>query len=344
MDRVKDHVFAVPAPWVASNNITTAADYDLIDIAAHPDLSVAISNWHRIVVGLVAHQCLRVHLTVGLITGVKRCCWQIHHRLKITRQALSDAIAVSAQNIHLTFAALLCQPEVQGFPRRKPGDGHHEVASSKPDQALNGALVVAFAGPTITVINEVMRQEPAEQLGPLTRATRQNLCHQAPIIIVKNRLRHAPKERKSMDVAINPSLGNGSGISAHKTSIAVGQIQREEMRLLFNATNHHHGFAEIRLSVAGGMCQRHKHLAAAPTVFTDVVLDRRVAAMESMLIPQPLKNALGGMSLLAVPAEILLQPLVNKAGKAIQFGTLDRRCSLVSWRHRKAHHLLHACT
>jgi hypothetical protein len=48
------------------------------------------------------------------------------------------------------------------------------------------------------------------------------------------------------------------------------------------------------------------------------------------------------MSLLAVPAEILLQPLVNKAGKAIQFGPFDLGRPLISGRDRKAHHLLHA--
>lgn len=83
-----------------------------------------------------------------------------------------------------------------------------------------------------------------------------------------------------MDVAIHPSLGNGSGICANKTGITVGKIQREEMRLLFNTANHHHGFAEIRLGVAGGMCQRHKHLAPASIVLADVILDRRIAALE----------------------------------------------------------------
>ena len=82
----------------------------------------------------------------------------------------------------------------------------------------------------------------------------------------------------------DPSLGNGCWVGANKAGIAVGQIQCEEMRLSFNAANYHHGLAEIRLGVAGGMCQWHKHLAAAPTVFTDVVLDRRIAALEPMLI------------------------------------------------------------
>ena len=77
-------------------------------------------------------------------------------------------------------------------------------------------------------------------------------------------------------------------------------------------------------------------------MFPDIVLDRRIAPLELVLIPQTLKNALGGMALLPVPAEIVLQPLINEAGEAIKFGPLDICRSLISGRDRKHHHLLHA--
>ena len=51
------------------------------------------------------------------------------------------------------------------------------------------------------------------------------------------------------------------------------------------ATNHHHGLAKIRLGMTSSMGQRHKHLATASTMFTDVILDRRVAALEAVLVP-----------------------------------------------------------
>ena len=66
-----------------------------------------------------------------------------------------------------------------------------------------------------------------------------------------------------------------------------GQVQREEMRLLFNATNYHHGLAEIRLGVTGGMSQRHKHLAVAPNMFTDIIFDGRIAALKAVFICYP---------------------------------------------------------
>ena len=102
-----------------------------------------------------------------------------------------------------------------------------------------------------------------------------------------------------MDMTINPGLRDRRRVSANKTGIAVRKIQRKEMRLLFNATNSHHGLAEIRLGVtplanagtrcqaAGGMSQRHKHLAAPPTMFADIILDRRIAALERVFICYP---------------------------------------------------------
>jgi len=116
---------------------------------------------------------------------------------------------------------------------------------------------------------------------------RQDLRNEAPIIVVEHRQWDPTEERKCMDVTINPSLGNRSRIGPYKASIAVRQVQREEVSLLLHAANHHHGFTEVGLGMARSMSKWHKHLSAAPTVFTDVVLDRRVAALERMLICYP---------------------------------------------------------
>ncbi len=84
---------------------------------------------------------------------------------------------------------------------------------------------------------------------------------------------------------IEGGAGNASGVGPNKACITEGQIQREEMRLLLHAADHHHRLAEVGLCVAGGMSQWHKHLAASTTMFTDVILDRRVAALEAVLVP-----------------------------------------------------------
>lgn len=53
---------------------------------------------------------------------------------------------------------------------------------------------------------------------------------------------------------------------------------------------------------------------------------------------------LGGVALPAGTVEIVLQPLINEAGGAIELGPPDVRRSLIARRNRKYHHLLCACT
>ena len=44
MDRVKDHVFAAPTLGVAGNHIAAAADHNLVDIAAEPDIKLHLAK------------------------------------------------------------------------------------------------------------------------------------------------------------------------------------------------------------------------------------------------------------------------------------------------------------
>lgn len=113
---------------------------------------------------------------------------------------------------------------------------------------------------------------------------------------------------------------------------------------MLNTANRNHRLAEISLGVAGGMGQRHKHLSTARAMVADIVLDHRIAPLDLVLIPQTLRNVPGGMSLLTVPVEIVMQRLNNEAGETIHLGPLDLGRSLISGRNRKAHHLLDART
>ena len=251
---------------------------------------------------------------------------------------------MTTKNVSLARAALLLQPEIEVCPSREPGHRNHEVAPAIAHQSLDAAFVVALAGPAIPIPDQVMRQEAAEQLGPDPRPIGLNARHQAFVIVVEDRGRHAAKERKGMHMAINPSLGRGCLKRPNITGVAVRQVEGEEMGLLFNAADHHHGLTEIGLSMAGRMAQRHEHLPPTPLLFAHVILDDRIAAGEAVLISQPLKDPLGRMPLLAVPSLILAQPLVDDGGKSVQLRPLDRRRSAVARRHGKAQHLLHAVT
>jgi hypothetical protein len=96
--------------------------------------------------------------------------------------------------------------------------------------------------------------------------------------------------------------------------------------------------ASVSVQFSGGS----SHSPTAPAMFPDIAFDSRVSASELGLIPQPDKNALCRVTSLARTAEITLLPLVGEASEAIEFGPRDLSSSLLPWRNRKAHHLLHA--
>src|SRR6202007_190949 len=107
-------------------------------------------------------------------------------------------------------------------------------------------------------------------------------------------------------------------------------------------TQHHPRFAKISLGVARRVVQRDKHLPMAALMFTHVILDDGVAAGEPMLVPQPIKNPLGRVTLLAVLASVIAQPLLDDLGEPVQLRPLDRRRPPIPRRYRKTQHLLHA--
>ena len=185
-----------------------------------------------------------------------------------------------------------------------------------------------------------MRQEPAEERGPLARPVRQDLRHETPVVVVEGRDRHLAEEGKGVDVTINPSLSSGRRIGPDITGIAVRQVEDEEVRLLLDAADNHNRLAEIGLGVPGRMGQRHKHLPAAPFALPHVILHDRVAAGETVLVPEPLEHPLGRMALLAMDIEIAFQPAIDDLGEPVQLRALDRCRAAVTRRHRERHDLV----
>jgi len=141
VDRIEDHVLPAVAARMARDDIAAAADHDHIDIAADPDVAMAVGDRDRVVVGLVAHQRLGAGPPRGLIAGVERRRWRFGQHGQIPREAFSDGFGVAPQNVRPTLAALVLQVGVERVPARKPWDRHHEVAAGIPDQPLGGALV-----------------------------------------------------------------------------------------------------------------------------------------------------------------------------------------------------------
>jgi len=95
VDRIEDHVLAIMAAGMACDHLAAGTDYDRVDIAPDPDVTVAVGDGHRVIVGLVAHQRLGANPSGGLIAGIKRRRLELGHSGQIPREALADRLGLA---------------------------------------------------------------------------------------------------------------------------------------------------------------------------------------------------------------------------------------------------------
>src|SRR3546814_14856041 len=98
-------------------------------------------------------------------------------------------------------------------------------------------------------------------------------------------------------MAIAEGLADLRRIGFDKAGIRVRQVHGKEVRLALDPGDHHQGLAEIHLRMAGIVGQRHEDLAAAQPPLAHVVLDDGIAALEAMLVAQPLVDPFGSVPL-----------------------------------------------
>ena len=132
-----------------------------------------------------------------------------------------------------------------------------------------------------------------------------------------------------------------AGVGLDEAAVAVGQVQHEVVGLLLHPADHHPRLAKVALGVAWRMSQRHEHLPRLAAVLPYVALDYRVLAIEPVLIPEPLKDALGGVALLLGDPQVLFQNPVDHAGKRLQLGLARRAMPPVARRHGVGNNLAH---
>ena len=220
-----------------------------MDIATNPDILVAVGDGHGIVVALVAHQGQQVDPRAQLVAGIeRRRRWRLQ-RFVVPHKPFADALAVAAQDFILPFAALLLQMDIEGVPAREPGTRRHEVPPGKANHPLHITLVVALAGTAITILEQVMRLQPAEGPRSLPRAIRQDARHQALVIVVENRLGNAAKEGEGSVVSVQPGLRRRRRVGRNKAAISVGKGHNEKMRPMLYPSDDRVRLTKVRLSV-----------------------------------------------------------------------------------------------
>lgn len=330
MDGIEDNVFPVPAPRITGNDLATAAEHHLIDIAPNPDVLMAVGDRHGIVLGLVADERLGRHNSAGLVAGVKRRRRQGTHGIQVSLKPFADCLAPAPQLVALAFAVLLFQKDIERIPCQKLRDRPYEVARGVADKALDIPFVVAFARTPIAIPDQVVGQEAAEQRRPLACSVGRDPGHKATVIVIEDRLWHGPEEGERVDVAIDPGLGYRRRIGPHVAAVTMRQIQHEEARLLLDSADDHRRLTEVGLCMAGRMSQRHEHFLPALVPLAHIILDDRVAAGEPARVTQPVEHPLGRMTLLARHLNVRFEPMLDRRHKGVHLRPTHRRLTPVA--------------
>ena len=250
------------------------------------------------------------------MTGIERRRRQRGHRLEVAFEALADALAMPAKNVALALAAALLQVLVERLEACKTRQRNHEVAPRPAHQTLHGSLVVALAGTSVPVPDDVVREKSTEQPRPAARPVTLDPRHQAPVVVVEHRQRDRAEERERVHVPVDPCLGRRRGVRPDVRRVALRQVESEEMDLALDPADERPRFAEIGLPMPRRMNQRHVHLPAPAMMLAHVVLHDGVPTGEVVLVAKTLEDPLRGVPLLAMLVlAIPPQPLVDESGK-----------------------------
>ena len=179
-----------------------------------------------------------------------------------------------------------------------PGHRHQEVAPRVAHHALDLPLVIALAGTSEPVLEQVVRLQLGERPRALTPPVAQYPGHRQLRIVVQDALGRPAQKGEGGHVAIQKGLGGFRRIGLHETAVAVRQVQHEVVHLALYSADDRHRLAEITLGVARRVGQRHEHLLSSPPTLPDVILDYGVLTIEPVLVLEPLKDALGRVALL----------------------------------------------
>ena len=94
--RVEDEVFLLIRPGVPGDDVRTAGDHDLVDIAADQNLAVGIGRRHRVIGPPVAHQRQRADTAALLLARVIGCRRQRLERRQVAHQPFANRLSVTA--------------------------------------------------------------------------------------------------------------------------------------------------------------------------------------------------------------------------------------------------------
>jgi hypothetical protein len=201
-------------------------------------------------------------------------------------------------------------------------DWHQEVPSRKPHQPLDVSPLVGPPHQAEVLLEQIMALQPQELLGQLALAPLQHFDHGNGQVVVADPLRHTLEELEGPAMPFQEDLGTFSWESLNEDRSRVGQRHHEQGDLRLLACQMDRGCAEIDLGFTRRMRQRQENLLMHLLPGPNGILDRRVATLEAVLVPQSLEDPLGRMPLLLRSLAVVLQDLMDDRQEALQLPLL----------------------
>src|SRR5215469_531762 len=152
-------------------------------------------------------------------------------------------------------------------------DRHHEVAPRVSHQPFDLALIVALAGSSKAVGEQIVRLQLTEDSRSQPPAVAQDARHCQLGVVIQDRTRHAAEEVEADPMTITEGLAALRRIGLHQTAVAVRQVHREEVDLALHSANNRERFTEVDLSMSRIVPQGHEHLARPLAPLVHVVFD-----------------------------------------------------------------------
>ena len=175
-----------------------------------------------------------------------------------------------------------------------------------------------------------MRLQLRERSRALATSSSQYLGDGNLRVVVKYALRHSAQEGERRYVPVAERLRGLPGICLYEYAVAVRQRHHEVVDPPLLAPYERPRLTEVALRVPRWVFQRHEHLTHHTPALPNVVLDYGVAAIEPVLLLQPIEDALRCVALLLRRAQVVFEYAVYDARVGLKLGAMGRALPAVS--------------
>ena len=93
---------------------------------------------------------------------------------------------MAAQDVVLSFAALLFELIIERSPTWKAWHWNHKVTAAISNEPFDFAFIVPLARAAVSITDNMVGQHRTEPLGSLTFAIRHDFSDQTPIVVIQN--------------------------------------------------------------------------------------------------------------------------------------------------------------